>query len=382
MTTLARFYLSSSRKSGVDSGRLVPMNGSMNTEVSAGAPAGAAGNGAAGNRTIRDGTAGASAAARLAHLGVLRFAGPDAAAFLQGQVSNDTRRLSAAATLLAAYSTPQGRTAAILHLLPHSSGILALLPREIVLPTLERLRKFVLRAKVQIEDVSDQFSVWGASGGAAVRARGLAVPATAGGYVETDGVGVAAVVDRTGAADHAVAGAAGEGGPSRYWVVGSDAALGAGADADPGAEHRWRLADIRAGMPQIYAATREMFVAQMLNLDLVDGISFTKGCYTGQEIVARTQHLGRIKRRMFRLGLPAGTWAIGQAIRLGDGRGGRLIELATTATGVEALAVLSLEAGTSADADSADSPLIDATELALPYAVRPASEPPASSRPV
>ena len=395
MTTLARFYLSLSRKSGVDSGRLVPMNGSMNTEVSAGAPAGApdtaAGNGAAGNRTIRDGTAGARAAARLAHLGVLRFAGPDAAAFLQGQVSNDTRRLSAAATLLAAYSTPQGRTAAILHLLPHSSGILALLPREIVLPTLERLRKFVLRAKVQIEDVSDQFSVWGASGGAAVRARGLAVPATAGGYVETDGVGVAAVVDRTGAADHAVAGgigavgdagAAGEGGPSRYWVVGSDAALGAGADADPGAEHRWRLADIRAGMPQIYAATREMFVAQMLNLDLIDGISFTKGCYTGQEIVARTQHLGRIKRRMFRLGLPPGTWAIGQAIRLGDGRGGRLIELATTATGVEALAVLSLEAGTSADADSADSPLIDATELALPYAVRPASEPPASSRPV
>ena len=93
-------------------------------------------------------------------------------------------------------------------------------------------------------------------------------------------------------------------------------------------EHAWRLADIRAGLPQIYAATREMFVAQMLNLDLIDGISFTKGCFTGQEIIARTQHLGRIKRRLHRLRLPAGTWAVGQAVHLTDGRSGRLTELA------------------------------------------------------
>ncbi len=118
-------------------------------------------------------------------------------------------------------------------------------------------------------------------------------------------------------------------------------------------------------MPQIYAATREMFVAQMLNLDLIDGISFTKGCFTGQEIIARTQHLGRIKRRMFRLRLPAGPWAIGQAVHLGDGRAGRLTEVVSAGEEFEALAVLSLEAS----APEADAPgdTVAARELPLPY---------------
>src|SRR3984885_3879598 len=89
---------------------------------------------------------------RLLHLGLLRFTGPDSSSFLQGQVSNDTRRLSAGDPLLAAYSSPQGRVLAVMHLLPHSSGIAAILPSELVPPTLDRLRKFVLRAKVQMED--------------------------------------------------------------------------------------------------------------------------------------------------------------------------------------------------------------------------------------
>jgi folate-binding Fe-S cluster repair protein YgfZ len=119
-----------------------------------------------------------------------------------------------------------------------------------------------------------------------------------------------------------------------------------------------------------------MFIAQMLNLDLIDGISFTKGCFTGQEIIARTQHLGRIKRRLYRLRLPAGTWAIGQTVHLTDGRGGRLTELAQTGSEFEALAVLNTEAntpgvtaGAEAGAEAATSALIDATELPLPYSL-------------
>ena len=110
----------------------------------------------------------------------------------------------------------------------------------------------------------------------------------------------------------------------------------------------------------------------MLNLDLLDGISFTKGCYTGQEIIARTQHLGRIKRRLYRLRLPQGEWQIGQAIRLPDGRAGRLIDAVRSGDGSEALAVLHVQSQPEADSSEADSTAADgvaAVQLPLPYQI-------------
>jgi tRNA-modifying protein YgfZ len=308
----------------------------------------------------RPGVGSQGVSGRLGHIGLLRFAGPDAHRFLQGQVSNDTGRLLAGAPLLAAYSTPQGRVVAVLHLLPHSSGVIGLLPRELVQPTLQRLRKFVLRAKVTIEDLSEHYGVVGLHASEPARAGALPIPDATAEYVERDGIGVGRLSR----------------GSSRLWVIGPSASLAeqgiAGSTRDgeriePGhIEQAWRLADIRAGLPQVYAATSELFVAQMLNLDLIDGISFTKGCFTGQEIIARTQHLGRIKRRMFRLQLPAGSWAIGQAIRLTDGRAGRLTELAPEAHAFEALAVLNIDAG-AAEVDGAPSDAVAAIELPLPY---------------
>lgn len=241
--------------------------------------------------------------------------------------------------------------------------MIALLPRELVLPTLEQLRKYVLRAKVQIEDLSEQFAVVGLSGSAA--AGDLAIADASHGYLEHDAIGIGRLDPRA----------------RRCWAIGRTADLekhgiDCRAAPSPRIEHAWRLADIRDGVPQIYAATREVFVAQMLNLDRIDGISFTKGCFTGQEIIARTQHLGRIKRRMFRLRLPAGTWAIGQALHLTDGRSGRLTELAAVVEGYEALAVLTIDAGapsTAADvaghADAAATAPVAALELPLPYAL-------------
>jgi folate-binding protein YgfZ len=120
-------------------------------------------------------------------------------------------------------------------------------------------------------------------------------------------------------------------------------------------------------MPQVFGATSEQFVAQMLNLDLLDAISFTKGCYTGQEIIARTQHLGRIKRRLSRLRLPAGSWSIGQPLRLANGRTGRLTEVAQVGEDTEALAVLSLDSTAAGDADPGAGETISAEELPLPY---------------
>jgi len=315
---------------------------------------------------------------RLLHLGVLRLTGPDSLSFLQGQVSNDTHRLTEGAPLLAAYSSPQGRVLTVMHLLPHSTGIAAILPRELVPQTLERLRKFVLRAKVQMEDASELIHVSGQHGAQALHSAHLAIPRSDKPYVEQGGIGVALV----------------SGDSDRYWVIGAvdklaEHGLAGDSRYADRIEHDWRLADIRAGLPQIYLATGETFVAQMLNLDLLDGISFSKGCYTGQEIIARTQHLGRIKRRLYRLQLPSGDWRIGQQVRLSDGRTGRLVEVARSGDGFEALAVLNVEpavnveaalhvetsgasrsggASQSGDGESADA-AIAAAELPLPYKV-------------
>lgn len=280
----------------------------------------------------------------MSHLGILRFTGADTLSFLQGQVSNDTQRLTENTPVFAAYSTAQGRVLALIYLLPHSSGVVAILPREILEPTMLRMRKFVLRAKVRIEDAADTLVVAG-------RFDSSAPPNFR--YAEQDGIGTATV------------------GPdkSRQWIIGPPEKISAPADAAAAKrlEDAWRLADIRAGLPQIYAATSEAFVAQMLNLDLLDGISFTKGCYTGQEIIARTQHLGRIKRRLFRLLLPPGTWSIGQALRLADGRQGRLTEVIESGGHIEALAVLGTAGSSPGAGETPGESLVEAAELPLPY---------------
>jgi tRNA-modifying protein YgfZ len=203
--------------------------------------------------------------------------------------------------------------------------------------------------------LSEQFIVIGQHGAEALRAAGLPIPGDANGYVEEAGLGVGRVRE----------------GSSRYWLIGATESLAergfAGGERDAlTVERDWRLADIRDGLPQVYAPSRELFTPQMLNLDLIDGISFTKGCYTGQEIVARTQHLGRIKRRMFRLRLPRGNWAIGQALRLADGRAGRLTELAPDGEEFDALAVLNIEPG-AADGEVTPNEAVAARELPLPY---------------
>jgi folate-binding protein YgfZ len=312
---------------GVDFAALAPISYMMSTDFAA------------------FGRSASHSASRLAHLGILRFSGADALPFLQGQVSNDTQPLSESTPVLAAYSTPQGRVLALIYLLPHSSGVIAILPREILLPTMERMRKYVLRAKVRIEDAADLV----------VAGQFAADWPAASGYIENHGIGAARVGHDA----------------NRHWIVGAPDKIAPPPDAAAAKriEAAWRLADIRAGLPQVYAATSEAFVAQMLNLDLLDGISFSKGCYTGQEIIARTQHLGRIKRRLFRLGLPPGSWSVGQSLRLTDGRQGRLTEVVDSGGGTEALAVLSVEASAPEGGEAPREPAVEAAELPLPYSL-------------
>jgi len=245
----------------------------------------------------------------LPDLGTLRFRGPDARRFLQGQLSNDLDRLAPGSVLRAGLHNAQGRTLALLALLSWSDDDLgAVLPRELLADVAPLLRRYVLRSRVAISDESAELRLYGL-----VAVEGSAVPAGA------------ARLDA-----------------ARYLC-----ALPAAAAAPPGTElarERWRALDVAAGLPQIYRATSGQFVAQMLNLDCIDAISFTKGCYTGQEVIARAHYRGRVKRRLQRFAAPqAPLLAAGDAVQLADGRAARVIEAVRHADGsCELLAVAAL----------------------------------------
>ena len=251
----------------------------------------------------------------LSHLGVLAVRGVEARKFLGGQLSQDVLALAADRVELAGLHSPQGRVLALLRLVAQGpNDVLCVLPRELLTDTLALLRKFLLRAKTTL---SDESALWHLEGLANDSARGAAVAgalppasmATLGSAARASphaGEGQSAgEVQSSGEAQnteiicwrHAPDGrlirlraATGEAGPS--------------AAADSGAALRaWQLADIVVGIPDITLATRGEFVAQMLNLDVLGGISFTKGCYTGQEVIARAHYRGRVKRRVQRFQL-------------------------------------------------------------------------------
>ena len=294
----------------------------------------------------------------LAHLGILALRGADSLGFLQGQITNDARRLDASECILTALCTPQGRVIAAPRVLRAGDDILLLLPRELVAGVRDGLRRYVLRAKVTLTDRSEELRVAGLLDVQQLPQAGLTPPAT-GRADEQQGVCLASV----------------PGDPARLWLIGEEKSLDehlpGWRDADD-FEPRWKLADVRAGLPQVYAATSEAFVPQMLDLDLLDGIRFDKGCYTGQEIVARTQHRGRIKRRLFRVDLPAGEHRVGDTLRLEDGRSGRLVEYAAADGARQGLAVFSVDPGAEAGEDGLRLPT-SAVHPAAPSATAPNS---------
>lgn len=275
-------------------------------------------------------------------LGVLRAGGADARAFLQGQLSNDLQRLGPQRSLLAGYHNAQGRTIALLRLLARGEQeLLAILPRELIEPVRSRLTKFVLRAKVTLRDESD---AWQLAGRLAAETHPERVQQQ----------GEALCLGLTGARE--------------LWLAPAQAVPEGAASAAA-----WELARLRAGEPQVYRATSEQFVAQMLNLDLIGAIAFDKGCYTGQEVIARAHYRGRVKRRLQRFRtLAAHALAPGGAGRLGDGRAFRVVDALPLPDGrCEFLAVAPLtaaEAEGEPTAGGSEAPLA-AEALPLPYAL-------------
>jgi folate-binding protein YgfZ len=294
--------------------------------------------------------------------GVLRFSGADAVKFLQGQLSNDVTTLggpltggtpaggtltggtpTGGALLRAGLHNPQGRTLALLALAAEEQGeILALLPLELVAAVAAHLRRYLVRAKVAITDISSELRVLGlptltAADALAGRRLGYGVPR------DTRALLLQSARD----------------------AVPPEATL---------PREQWRALDIAAGLPQVYTATSEQFVAQMLNLDCISAVSFTKGCYTGQEVIARAHYRGRIKRRMQRFVSRAPlTLAPGDSGRLDDGRSFRVVDATPRADGsCEFLAVASSN-DASQEADETGQLLasgsIAVSTLPLPYSL-------------
>jgi hypothetical protein len=231
--------------------------------------------------------------ADLSYQGVIAVHGADAGSFLQAQLSNDVSQLDDESySQLDAYCTPKGRMLGLMRVFRQGDSYYLRLPVDTLEAVLQRLRMYVLRAAVTLEDATDNFIRIGVSGTAAADE----LQAAAGGLPD----GVDRAVHRGDLTILQVAGA-----QPRYEVYACSLAAARSlwdalnVRAAPVGEPAWRLLDILAGLPAVFAPTAELFVPQMANLELVNGVSFKKGCYPGQEIVARMQYLGTLKRRMY-----------------------------------------------------------------------------------
>lgn len=303
---------------------------------------------------------------------VLRASGADAAEFLHNQLSNGVTGLGPHAVQRAAYCNPKGRVIALLRVLRHGDDVLLILPRERAEAVLKRLRMFVLRSRVQLEQDAGLalLGVAGAGAAAALETAGLPAPETG---VAPGSVTVVAIGRRT----------------PRFLLNGTPAELERleprlGAPA-PGVA--WHTAEILDGMPEIEGAAAEQFLPQSLNLDLppLPAVDFGKGCYPGQEIVARLHYRGRPSRRLFLLRAPPGAAlpAAGDSIRDGAGReAGHVVSAAAAGTaGAYLLGALRLEARAAKDlATAAGSPL-EWPSAALQPNADAIEQPPAGDRP-
>lgn len=277
--------------------------------------------------------------------GAMRVEGPDARAFLHAQLTVDVDQLPPDRARHAGWCSAKGRLLATFLLIPEDGGFLLRVSRDLVAPVAKRLSMFVLRAKVKVSDVSavlPQHGVWGAGAGAQLATLGVPVPAED--LVVTRGNGCIAV--RLG--------------PERFLLMG---AADAKVDAD---ERDWVLEDIRSGTPTVTLATQDQLVPQMANFELIGGVDFRKGCYPGQEVVARAQYRGAVKRRLYRLRSTA-PLVPGQDL-FADDLPGQASGTVVNAAAGEALAVLPIA---SVEAKSPVRAAVDGEALevlSLPYA--------------
>lgn len=234
----------------------------------------------------------------LSHLGLLALSGADAMTFLQGQVTNDVMLLAGNNAHYTGYCTPKGRMLALFLAFAHTTPLQAnrlhlQFNRMLLEPIMKRLKMYVMRSKVEIKDVSDETIRFGFNGPEAASILALSHANIPENDYELVNAKDCTILKLPSISNHA-----------RFEIF-TDAANAATiwnalkTKATPVGKPCWDWLEIQTGIPDVTPNTQEQFVPQMLNLDILNGINFKKGCYTGQEIVARTHYLGSVKRRTY-----------------------------------------------------------------------------------
>lgn len=218
----------------------------------------------------------------LSHLGVIRVEGEDAAKFLHGQLTQDFSLLGLSEARLAAFCSAKGRMqASFIGFKRSHSEILLVCSRDLLPTTLKRLSMFVLRAKAKLSDATADIALYGLAGEAVERVAGASAPA----WHKVD-LGLASVVHLYLA----------DGTPRALWVAPASEPTPQGEVLS---EELWRWGEVRSAVATLSAPVIDAFVPQMLNYESVGGVNFKKGCYPGQEVVARSQFRGTLKRRAY-----------------------------------------------------------------------------------
>ncbi|MBB6564167.1 folate-binding protein YgfZ [Acidovorax soli] len=220
--------------------------------------------------------------APLSHLGVIRVEGEDAAKFLHGQLTQDYALLGLGEARLSAFLSAKGRMqASMVGFKRSATEVLLVISQDLLATTLKRLSMFVLRAKAKLTDASADFALYGLAGDSVAAVAGSTAPA----WTRAE-VGSASVVHLYPAA----------GQPRALWVAPATEPAPAGPALDPAL---WLWSEVQSGVPTLTQPLFEEFVPQMLNYESIGGVNFKKGCYPGQEVVARSQFRGTLKRRAY-----------------------------------------------------------------------------------
>jgi folate-binding protein YgfZ len=254
----------------------------------------------------------------------LEVRGADAPAFLHGQLSQATVALEPTQAPLAGWADARGRVRAMVRVCRLRDRWLLVTPRDGAEELANKLRMFVLRAKVTVELAAD-LGVAALLGDADpwLTTRGVAADTPPNGVVHHGELGFIRV------------------GPAYWQVLGAPAALASiAAGLTTASDSAVALAEIRLGIPAITSAVADRFVAQMLNLDALGAVSFDKGCYPGQEVIARVHNLGGVKRRARRYTAPGAPPAVGAPVQAAGAAAGEVVRNAITASGCELLAVV------------------------------------------